>query len=301
MKEKEEVKDGSKSVIILLVIIIIGLIFAIGYLLGARQKDKTLLEDNIPTKETSSNNNTNEEKTPVDEGKTEEKSEEKTEEKPEEKTEEQGTNKYDKEELTKEAKSLIPYELCGAPDMPLNKKTVTINELSDDLKGKMVISKLGFLKADETVTIVPDDYTKYFKDISFLTKLKNNKDAQYSLGATILLYKNGKYVAETYATGCEGAYEGEVLRFLSSSIENDTLKLSYANYWIAYDYENDYYTISKEKNGKATYDNVKYEYEKDVYTVNGKEISYDVFAKYVMEFNLEDNNIRFEKMVYNAK
>lgn len=276
-----EEKRKNNSTEMFLIIVIIALVFIIGILVGTRINDKGQVQ--------SPNEKIESKKERTDSEK--------------EKNNRPQAKEYNKKELTEEAKGLIPYELCGAPEMPLKKREIKVEEFSDDLKGKMVISTiyntLGY--PTDTVYIEPKDYTKYFDDISFLEKLEKDKDAYYTLGAIILSYKNGKYAAETYATGCEGVYNGDELVYISSNITNNTLILTYASFYSSYEFEEDYFSYYTSKNGKLVYDKVKYDSDKQTYLSNGKEISYDEFDKYQFHFDLSNGNLRFVKMTYNRK
>ena len=288
-KESEKELKQTRLVIILLAFIIL-LVFIVGVLIGERRNKntKTYEQTKVVDKKEEEPDNT---KKPEETDNTE---------KPEEK-EEKTENKYDEKELVKKAKAIIPYELCGGTPIPLNKKDLALKDLTDNLKGQMVLNTVGAIMADEVTYINPDDYAKYFEDLSFLYKLKNNTDLQYSLGAKILSYKNNKYVVEGIATGCEGAYEGADIKYIDYEVKEHELKLIYAYYWITYDYEGEFSTYYKEKNGKVIYDKVTIDENSSDYRpiYKGKELSYEEFNKYEFIFDITNGNIRFEKMSYN--
>ena len=324
---KEEVKEepvpekkkGKNKTAIILGVIIIILLFIVGILAGYTYQ-----------KNNSSSNKTEEKIDNKDEKSKKDKEEKESEEKKEEKKEEPKKDDSRKEEPKKEekpstpeepdysgkrivkhktglkpyeeAQSLIPFNLCGAPEVPLEKKSLTIRDLSSDLKGKMIISSYGPLGEDDIVYLTEEEMSKYFEDLSFLRKLRDSKDNQYSLTASMLSFKNGKYVIETYATGCEGVREGKSLEYVDYSINGNTLTLRYAYYWVSFSYDekNDmyYYEYRKDKDGKVIYDKVNAMADEPLY--NGKKITYEQFDKYNFVFDISHNNIRLTNINYEA-
>ena len=283
MTNEKETKQS--SLVVILVVIIITLVFIVGILIGSKM------------------NNTKQEETNKIVDKKDKKDPKEPKEKKQEKEPEVKSSKtIDEEALVEEAKKLIPIGMCGYPAMPLEKKTLTVNQLSDEVKGAMIIYRINNIDIDNPVHIKEKDIKRYFSDISFLNYLKKSKDNQYSLAPGIMSYSNDEYIIETYATGCEGAHEGDTIKYLNYTLKDDILTLVYAYYWETYDYDNSYYSFYKEKKGKVIYDAATYS-EKNgevKYLYKGKEISYDAFDKYEFTFDISNDTLLFQKMTYKA-
>lgn len=56
-------------------------------------------------------------------------------------------------------------------------------------------------------------------------------------------YKEGVYTLEAYATGCEGAGEGYRKKLIKATTSNNKLEITYAYYYMTYDYENEKYQL----------------------------------------------------------
>ena len=162
----------------------------------------------------------------------------------------------------------------------------------------MVVHSTGLMDPEKPMAINPEDYSRYFEDLSFLKKLEKDPDLQYTSLNTVLSYHNGKYMVEPYATGCIGAHEGYTLKFVSSSIKDDTLTLTYAYYWSEYNYEDEYEIMYKEENGKVVYDKIIADEYGEHKVSNGKDIDYDVFTQYNFIFDLSNDNLRLQKIEY---
>lgn len=282
MEKNNEKEFKQTRLMIVLVAIIIILVFVVGVLIGERRNNN--LKPQESNKVVDKKDSTEKEEEP----------------KKEDKKEEQSKKKIDEKAVVSEAKSLIPIEMCGHPMMPLNKKDVAVNQLDNEIKGEMIIGKYTNIDIDNPVHIKEEDIAKYFEDVSFLDYLKKDENNQYTLNPSTMTYSNGEYIIETYATGCEGAYEGDSIEYVDYTLEGNSLTLIYAYYWQTYNYEEEYTTYYKEKNGKVIYDKLTIDPNSKDYKLlyKGKEITYDQFNKYEFTFTISDNNLYFQKITY---
>jgi len=287
----EEKKFKETRLVIVLIAIIVILVFIVGVLLGERMNQKSLnnKEEIVDKNEKAKSDKDDRIDTEDNENQTDKNNKKNKTEK-----------KVNEEDLVLEARGLIPTHMCGYPAMPLDKKDITIEQLADEIKGQMIISKYTNMDIDHPVHIKEEELTKYFVDLSFLDYLKKNKENQFELDPSILSYSNGEYIVETYATGCEGAYEGDTIEYIDYKLEGDILTLVYAYYYETYNYENQYTTYYKEKDGKVIFDKVTVDEingeNKPLY--KGKELSFDQFNKYEFSFDISNNNLRLQKMSY---
>lgn len=285
---KQEKEFKQTRLVIVLVAIIVILVFVIGILLGSRINNKP--QTNAPDKI--------EEKTEKEEKKEEPALEK--EDTSNKDAEEKPVKKVDEKKLVKEAQTLIPFHMCGYPAMPLNKKDITIDQLDKKVKAQMIIGKYTNMDIDNPVHIKEEELTKYFADLTFLDYLKKDSDNQYELSPSILTYSKGEYIIETYATGCEGAYEGDVIKYVDYKLEDDNLTLIYAYYWETYNYEGNYSTYYKGKDEKVIFDKVTADEKSEEYRplYKGKELYYDDFNKYEFTFDISNDNLRLQKIAY---
>jgi len=300
MEKNNEKEFKQTRLIIVLVAIIIVLIFAIGLLVGQRLND-------IPNKENPNKI--------VNEKEIEEKEDEKVEEKAEEKddSKEKIEDKY--ETIPTNSSYLdyvpgIPRYLCGGVMFPLNKKDVYLKDLSDNDKLNLLITAY---ESEITVEGNPDykplilddeDIKKYFEDTSFLDDIKKNgldsgkANNSYQVAEPIFIeFKNNKIYVSEYATGCEGpGHDGYSVKLVNVKKNSKELIMTYKAYYIKniYDEKTDNFTneIYINKNDtKPKYRDVDYD--------EFAELDYTDFDSYTMHFDITNNNIRFEKMIYN--
>lgn len=201
-----------------------------------------------------------------------------------------------KDILVIEANSIIPNGLCGFEYFPFKEKDITINDLTDEDKLEMVYRRFVNYDPEVTVSIKEWEIQKYFEDLSFLEKVKNTK-VDFDAGS--MTYKNDLYIINAYPTGCEGAGEGYRKKIIKATKSNDKLEITYAYYYMTYDYVNEKYQLYNKLNDqKPIYDNVDLN-ENLEYVIEGKKLDYTKFNNYVLTFDIKDNNLRFEKMIYN--
>ena len=269
-----EEKQKNNTTLLLCIIIVLLLCIIAGLVYMNFNKDNK--KDNVETKETTK------------------------EEKEEEKDYEVSDPKFPT--IVEEAESLIPFGICNYPAFQFEKKNLTIDQLTDDTKIKMVMARYFSYNPEEKVIVNSRELTRYFEDLSFLDKLKSGKVA--SLDPMQIKYVGDNTVGDaqfeisSYPTGCEGAYEGEVFKVIDSSIKDDILTLTYADYWVTYDYEKDLYTFYSDDQKTVAYDNVVYDVDTEKYTVDGKDVDYTKFNKYILYFDVSNNKILFQKIVY---
>ena len=296
-EEKEVVTKPKKNGLVpLLCFVIVILIFVIGILVGMNYVKDQQKKD-ADTKETDKKEKKDKEKEPYVEPVIEPKPE--VEPEPEPEKEPEKPKQLSEKELVEKARSFIPFEICNYPQSPLNKKTLTINEMSDDFKGAMVVHSTGHTDPEKDIYIKPEDYAKNFDDLSFLKKLEKDPELEYTSLNTHLFYKNGKYTIQSYATGCEGAHEGLTMYFVGSKIEGNKLTLTYIAYYSTYNYEGEYESMYKEeKDSKPVYEKVTVEEYGDPKMSDGKQIDYTKFDRYNFVFDISNGNLKLQKMVY---
>ena len=253
----------NNNLILILVIIIAILILAIGFLLGRLSNDENKKQSN------------QKEETSVS------------------KVTELDINK---DVLVIEANSIIPNGICGFEYFPFKEKDITINDLTDKDKLEMVYRRFVNYDPEVTVSIKEWEIKKYFEDLSFLEQVKNKK-VDFDAGS--MTYKNDLFIINAYPTGCEGAGEGYRRKLIKATKSNDKLEITYAYYYMTYDYEREKYQLyNKSKESNPIYDSVDLN-EKLEFVIEGKELDYSKFNNYVLTFDIKDNNLRFEKMIYN--
>lgn len=291
MEKNNEKEFKQTRLIIVLVAIIIVLIFAIGLLVGQRLND-------IPSKENPNrivNDDDNKDKT-----------EEKKEEEPEEdKYENIPTNSSYLDDVPG-----IPRYLCGGVMFNFNKKDVYLKDLSDNDKLNLLLTAY---ESEITVVGNPDykplilddeDIKKYFEDTSFLDDIKKNgldsgkANNSYQIAEPIFIeFKNNKLYVSEYATGCEGpGNDGYDVILVNAKKNSKELIMTYKVYYKKniFDEKTDNFTneIYINKNdSKPKYRDVDYD--------EFAELDYTDFDSYTMHFDITNNNIRFEKMIYN--
>ena len=293
MEKNNEKEFKQTRLIIVLVAIIIVLIFAIGLLVGQRLND-------IPSKENPNRI--------VNEDDNKDKTEEKKEEEPEQKE-----DKY--EDLPANSRYLenvpgIPRYLCGGVMFNFNKKDVYLKDLSDNDKLNLLLTAY-----EREITVVgntdykplildDEDIKKYFEDTSFLDDIKKNgldsgkANNSYQVAEPIFIeFKNNKLYVSEYATGCEGpGNDGYDVILVNAKKNSKELIKTYKLYYKKniFDEKTDNFTneIYINKNGsKPKYRDVAYD--------QFAELDYTDFDSYTMHFDITNNNIRFEKMIYN--
>ena len=295
---EKEIKQN--RIIIVLVVIIIALMFAIGILIGQRLND-------VP-------NNENPNKI-VNGKETEEKEDEKVEEKAEEKedSKEKIEDKY--EDLPANSRYLenvpgIPRYLCGGVMFQFNKKDVYLKDLTDNEKLNLLLtayySQITVIGNPDYKPLIlgDEDIKKYFEDTSFLDDIKknglNSGDANnsYTVAEPIFIeFKNNKLYVSEYATGCEGpGNDGYDVILVNAKKNSKELIMTYKVYYKKnlFDEKTDNFTneIYINKNDtKPKYRDVAYD--------KFAELDYTDFDSYTMHFDITNNNIRFEKMIYN--
>lgn len=291
MEKNNEKEFKQTRLIIVLVAIIIVLIFAIGLLVGQRLND-------IPSKENPNRI--------VNEDDNKDKTEEKKEEEPEEdKYETIPTNSSYLDDVPG-----IPRYLCGGVMFNFNKKDVYLKDLSDNDKLNLLLTAY---ESEITVVGNPDykplilddeDIKKYFEDTSFLDDIKKNgldsgkANNSYQIAEPIFIeFKNNKLYVSEYATGCEGpGNDGYDVILVNAKKNSKELIMTYKVYYKKniFDEKTDNFTneIYINKNdSKPKYRDVDYD--------EFAELDYTDFDSYTMHFDITNNNIRFEKMIYN--
>ena len=291
MEKNNEKEFKQTRLIIVLIAIIIVLIFAIGLLVGQRLND-------IPNKENPNRI--------VNEDDNKDKTEEKKEEEPEEdKYENIPTNSSYLENVPG-----IPHYLCGGVMFNFNKKDVYLKDLSDNDKLNLLLTAY---ESEITVVGNPDykplilddeDIKKYFEDTSFLDDIKKNgldsgkANNSYQVAEPIFIeFKNNKLYVSEYATGCEGpGNDGYDVILVNAKKNSKELIMTYKVYYKKniFDEKTDNFTneIYINKNdSKPKYRDVAYD--------QFAELDYTDFDSYTMHFDITNNNIRFEKMIYN--
>ena len=291
MEKNNEKEFKQTRLIIVLVAIIIVLIFAIGLLVGQRLND-------IPNKENPNRI--------VNEDDNKDKTEEKKEEEPEEdKYETIPTNSSYLDDVPG-----IPRYLCGGVMFNFNKKDVYLKDLSDNDKLNLLLTAY---ESEITVVGNPDykplilddeDIKKYFEDTSFLDDIKKNgldsgkANNSYQVAEPIFIeFKNNKLYVSEYATGCEGpGNDGYDVILVNAKKNSKELIKTYKVYYKKnlFDEKTDNFTneIYINKNDtKPKYRDVEYD--------EFAELDYTDFDSYTIHFDITNNNIRFEKMIYN--
>ena len=291
MEKNNEKEFKQTRLIIVLVAIIIVLIFAIGLLVGQRLNDISSKEN--PNRIVNDDDN-------------KDKTEEKKEEEPEEdKYENIPTNSSYLDDVPG-----IPRYLCGGVMFNFNKKDVYLKDLSDNDKLNLLLTAY---ESEITVVGNPDykplilddeDIKKYFEDTSFLDDIKKNgldsgkANNSYQIAEPIFIeFKNNKLYVSEYATGCEGpGNDGYDVILVNAKKNSKELIMTYKVYYKKniFDEKTDNFTneIYINKNdSKPKYRDVDYD--------EFAELDYTDFDSYTMHFDITNNNIRFEKMIYN--
>ena len=195
--------------------------------------------------------------------------------------------------LVKDADSLIPVGMCGYQEFQFNGKDIVVDDLSSQTKVNMLVYHYGVVGDNKKIT--EDDAKIFFEDVSFLEDVKKGKVKEV-IAPFKISYKDGFYVISSYGTGCEGPYEGYSKKLIKATKIGDELELTYAYYYMDYDYDNEYIMLYKKQGSKATYNKV--EMKDDEYVQDGKKLDYSVFNYYVLKFDNSDGNLRFKSMTY---
>ncbi len=217
----------------------------------------------------------------------------------------------DNEEV-KEAKSLIPIELCGPVYFPFERKNILVDDLNNNYKFNMLAYHYYFNFKTETENIIEEnELRRYFANLKFLDEIKKNGfDSSYNIDTgeaknnnnyesilpLKLTYKDDKYYFSGYSTGCTGpGNDGGRIKFKSAKKVNDGLELTYYYYYqkIVFKGDNYYFNIYNYKDGNIIYGEITDE------KINDDYMNLNEFDTYTLYFDTSNDNMRFIKMVYN--
>ena len=192
--------------------------------------------------------------------------------------------------LVLEADKILGHEFCGGYVVPFGEGNFDLSDLDEDTKLDMVYFNYMPTDSDTKTTYTVKNVEKYFEDTSFL-----GKDGMHPAGVGNI-FKNGDNITESvYPTGCTGAYEGLNLKIIKALKKENELELTYIIFYQEYDYDKDqliYYKV--DNNDKALYDNVVIDDKGNITT----KLDYALFNKYVVTFDIKNDNLRFVKAVF---
>lgn len=296
-RKKYDEKKTNNKLTIVLIVIIIALVFTLGYLIGT--KKEVIKENNEKIEEKAIDKETKEESKRKDE-------------EAEEKDKEQ--EKESKEEKIPEFEDGIPYYPCSGSYFPFEEKNITINDLDNSMKIGMLITflsskKYNAIDADfntegykRIAEVTEDDAKKYFADTSFFNKISSIKAVES--GFYSIKKVNGKYYLILTIGGCEGPTsdrDGAYVNLVNTRREGKYVVKTYSYYTQIVNLDkdpieendntyfySDYYKDSKHKILLA----------KDIYKKEQFEQYKNKLNTYDLYYDISNNNIRFEKMVY---
>ena len=211
-------------------------------------------------------------------------------------------------DLVKDAKRLVPQDICGNVDYRFDGKNRKVSELTDEEKLYMLMNYLGkdiSIEYDDNGDIVPvvveeSVVKKYFDDISFLNIVKR-KTIEHT--PYIFSYENGKYKLSVMITGCEGpeVHTGNMLELEKAMSFGDKLVLTY-NYYYGDTKENsnnnsgfDYYFYKHKNDTEYIAKNPEYNETSDSYKVD-----WSKFDKYEFVYDIGDGDLKIQEINYIA-
>ena len=286
--EKDERNDNKQSkIVIILVSIIIILVFIIGILLGTKINYKQTTNNNIVNK--------------------------KSEKQRKHKKEEIKDNK--KEDEIPEFDSGIPMGYCSGILFPFEEKDIYLKDLDDKTKINMLIAFLSskeYKPIDEgfdndsfkrITEVTKEDAKKYFANVDFFDKIGKVEGTGASFYQ--IIKRNNKYYLALELGGCEGPGKGgEDIALTKTKRDNQYVIKTYKYYYIEYNLDKDplsengseyyYFNLYKDKNHKELL-------AKNLYNIEEIKSYYDKMNTYDIYYDISNGNIRFEKMIFNAK
>ena len=210
------------------------------------------------------------------------------------------TTKHQEEyaSIEEEAEALIPYTLCGEPLLDYSKKSIELKDLSDKDKIYMIINvykKFAYVDPYDKELLVMDenDLKRYFDDLSFLKRIRNNEEGSGNNDPYYLGYKDGKYYLYAYVTGCAGGEGDSGYKLIKKETKKNgnTLTIEYYSR-----YDDIYYN---EDEGRFHWDvytdeTKKTALGKDIEDINEIDKSKLIVIKFT--FDLSNNKVRFVSM-----
>ncbi len=206
--------------------------------------------------------------------------------------------------LVLEAEELNPHYICGGSIFLkyYTGKSVKVDQLKDELKIEMIFNQYGsdvlaHTDKDDPVFSVKDKgFDKYFEDLSFLDSYKDGETYSLASMPATFEYKDGLFRFTSYATGCEGAYEGDVSRIVSARKNDEQLVVNYVVFYVTYDYEKE--TIDSylhEDDKKPVEKNIEVD-KNNQYVINS-----DLYDHYEFVYDITNGNLRLESINYLPK
>ena len=192
--------------------------------------------------------------------------------------------------LVLDADKILGHELCGGYVLDFENKSFELKDISDSDKLDMIYYYYMPYNIDTKSTYTVKDVERFFEDTSFL-----GKDGVHNAGIGSII-KNGNNLSESVvATGCEMAYDGYNMKAIKAIKKDNTLEITYIIFYQIYDYENERIGYYKDKNSsKALYEDVEFDNEGNVVT----KFDNALFNKYVISYDIKDNNLRFINAVF---
>ena len=214
-----------------------------------------------------------------------------------------------KEEFKYEDYSGLPYSLCGFPGITIEEKNVYLKDLTAEEKMNIVIALVNKTasydddaeKYDDkggvlVGTFTEEDAKEFFEDTSFIGSKKNN---EYDVMYPYNVYKvDDKLDIVEYAGGCTGDGSGEYVIQKDKKIEDGKAIYTFVYYNLSVEYPDDSndpkISIYSDIAGKKLV-------ASDIDGFDKISDYYDKLNTYEVYYDITDNNMRFEKMIFNKK